>query len=234
MKSLVFDSGPIISLTTNNLLWLLEPLQVKFGGLFYMPESVKRELVDRPLSIKKFEFEALQVQQYISGNILKVMGNDGTKELTMHLLNLANNCFSAKNHNINIVHYADMSVVAAAKLLKSNAIVIDERTTRELIEQPESVAALMERKLHEPITTDKRNLGALKEELAGIKVIRSAELAAIAYERGLLDRYTRTGEEKVIPNLRKTLLDSVLWGVKLDGCAISEAEIERVLKLEKL
>ena len=54
MKSLVFDAGPIISLTMNNLLWLLDPLKVNFKGEFYIPMAVKGELVDRPLTTKKF------------------------------------------------------------------------------------------------------------------------------------------------------------------------------------
>ena len=61
MKSLIFDAGPIISLATNNLLWILEPLKNKFDGKFYLTDAVKRELVDRPLETKKFKFEAIQV-----------------------------------------------------------------------------------------------------------------------------------------------------------------------------
>jgi DNA-binding Xre family transcriptional regulator len=234
MKSLVFDAGPVISLTMNNLLWLLEPLQIKFAGLFYVPEAVKRELVDEPLATKRFKFEALQVQQYISANVLKVLKNEETKEEALHLLNLANNCFEAKNHHMNVVHFGEMSTIAAAKLLKSNAVVIDERTTRELVERPEAVARLMSNKLHTRVGINRKNLSALKEELRGTRVIRSAELVTVAYEFGLLNRYVRSGQEKVVPRLKQVLLDSVLWGVKLDGCSITKEEIDRLLKLEKL
>ena len=54
MKSLVFDSGPIISLATNNLLWVLEPLKNKFNGKFFITQAVKGEIVERPLETKKF------------------------------------------------------------------------------------------------------------------------------------------------------------------------------------
>ncbi len=234
MKSLVFDAGPIISMTMNNLLWLLEPLQLKFAGLFYLSEAVRKELVDRPLMTKRFEFEALQVQQYITAGVLKVMGNEETKESALHLLSLANNCFQAKNHYINIVHFGEISTVASAKILKSSAVVVDERTTRELIERPEEVARVLSHKLHTNVEINRKNLSALKEELAGLRVIRSAELVTIAYELGLLDRYMRSGEERAIHHLRRTLLDSVLWGVKLDGCSISEKEIQKILSIERL
>ena len=58
MKSIVFDTGPIISLTLNNLLWIIEPLHDRFGGEFYITKAVYKELIDRPLSTKKYKFEA--------------------------------------------------------------------------------------------------------------------------------------------------------------------------------
>ena len=66
MKCLVFDSGPIISLTTNNLLWILEPLKNKFKGRFVITEGVRKELIDKPLTTKKFKFEALHCLLYTS------------------------------------------------------------------------------------------------------------------------------------------------------------------------
>ena len=60
MKSIVFDSGPIISFDLNNLLWLLVPLKREFNGKFYITSAVKRELVDKPLEIKKYKFEVRQ------------------------------------------------------------------------------------------------------------------------------------------------------------------------------
>ena len=60
MKALVFDSGPIINLALNNMLWILKPLKEKFKGDFYITESVKRECIDRPLTSKKFKYEALE------------------------------------------------------------------------------------------------------------------------------------------------------------------------------
>ena len=50
MKSLVFDSSSIISLATNNLLWLLRPLKKQFKGDFYISKSIKHEIVDHPMT----------------------------------------------------------------------------------------------------------------------------------------------------------------------------------------
>ena len=53
MKTLVFDAGPVISLDVTGLLWAIEPLKKRFNGKFYITNSVKKELVDRPFEIKK-------------------------------------------------------------------------------------------------------------------------------------------------------------------------------------
>ena len=60
-----------------------------------------------------------------------------------------------------------------------------------------------------------------------MKVIRSVELVTVAYENGILDRFITK-----IPDAKKNLLESVLWGVKLNGCAVSKDEIEQIIRIE--
>lgn len=227
-KTLVFDTGPLISLTTNNLLSTLEQLKEHYSGKFVIPESVKDELVDEPLRTKKFMFEALQIQRLISTGIFEVLEDTDTKELTLELLHMANNSFAAKGKAIQIVQYGEMAAVAAAKLLGSEALVMDERITRELIEHPSHLAEMMKKRLHTSVRTDESNIALLSSYASNLKVIRSVELITVSFELGLLDRYIATGEEKAIPEVRKKLLESVLWGLKMNGCAISSSEIEQI------
>ena len=228
MKSLIFDAGPIISLATNNLLWILEPLKKEFDGKFYITEPVKRELVDRPLETKKFKFEAIQVEKLIEKGIFGVIDNSFIREKTPIFLNTANEIFKAyNNYYMKIVHFAEISVIAAAISLDADAIVIDEKTTRFLIENPKMIVEILKKTLHTPISINENNLKEFKNTVKDIKAIRSIELVTIAYERGLLDNYITK-----IPDARKNLLESVLWGVKLNGCAVSRDEIEQIVKLE--
>jgi len=60
-----------------------------------------------------------------------------------------------------------------------------------------------------------------------LRVIRSIELVTIAYELGILNRYMSIEEESFVRNVRDELLEGVLWGVKLNGCSVSEDEIKR-------
>ncbi len=231
--TLIFDAGPVISFTTNNLLSIAEELKKKHDGDFIIPESVKKELVDNPLQIKRFEFEALQVEQQIECGTFRVLEDSKTREYANKLLGMANSLFRIRGNPIKIVHYGEISTIAAARHNNSDVIVMDERTTRELIENPEHLASHMKEKFRTKVTVNNSALSGLKKEIRGIKVIRSAELIAVAFELGLLDRFI---DKCRIPdtNVRKLLLDSVLWGVKLEGCSISKEEIEQIMKLEKL
>ena len=228
MKTIVFDTGPIISLTMNNLLWLLEPLKRISKANFCITDSVKKELVDNPLNkTKRFKFEALQVLHYIENGTLEIIENDQIKNQTAKLLSMANNCFKAFGHNINIVHNAELSAIALYLQKKADAFVVDERTTRLLIENPKKLLNILKHNLHTKIEEDKNNLKEFKNATKNVRMIRSVELVTIAFEKGLLNKYLTN-----VPNAKKVLLESVLWGVKLNGCAVSKRELEQIIRME--
>lgn len=227
MKSLIFDSGPIISFSMNNLLWLFPELKNKFNGKFYITNGVKREIIDNPLNSKKFKFEALQVLKEFDNNILELYKNKELNDKTYELLELANHLFNAHGKEMNIVQYAEMEVLAAAIISESDAIVIDERTTRLLLENPEKLRKILQKKLHTSVNSNKDNLKKFKALTKGLKVIRSIELVLIAYEKGLLNNYVLN-----IKDPKKNLLDGLLWGLKLNGCSVSSDEINKVITLE--
>lgn len=227
MKSIIFDAGPVISLATNSLLFILNPLKKKFNGRFYLTESVKRELVDRPFEIKKFKFEAIQVEKLIEDGVLEVINTDFIKQETPKLFDMANSIFRAFSHDMQIVHFAEMSVIAAALDIKADAIVIDEKTTRLLIENPKTLLEIMRKTLHTSISINENNLKEFRNKVKATRAIRSVELVTIAYELGILDSYVTN-----MPDARKNLLESVLWGVKLNGCAVSKEEMGQILEME--
>ena len=227
MKVIVFDTGPIISLTTNNLLGLLSNLKERYKGSFYITNSIRRELIERPLETKKFKFEALQVIRCVGANVLEVFNSKELRKTPLRLLDLANKCFKADGKFIQIAHYAEISGVAATVLNKAEAFVVDERNTRLLIEDPIRLKKILSRKLHRNISVDRKNLNEFGTITKGVKLIRSVELVSIAYELGLLNKYLVN-----VPNPKKTLLEAVLWGVKLNGCSVSEREITEIVRVE--
>ena len=234
MKRLVFDSGPLISMTMNNLLWLVKPLKQVFGGEFVITQAVKEELVDSPLKTKKFKFEALQINLIINEKILLISEYAEIDGETRRILDLANNCFSIKKQPLRIIQYAEASVMALALHFNADAIVIDERVTRELIEKPAQLHSLIKRRFSGKVDVDRLKLNTLKELLRNLQVLRSVDLVTIAFEKKLLDSYIPKGTGKLAVNPKKILLESLLWGLKTDGCAVSNEDINYILDVEKL
>jgi len=227
MKSIFFDAGPIISLSTNNLLWILPELKKIFDGQFFISDSVRRELIDVPFHSKKFKFEAMQVMKAVEDKIIEIVPGERTLQLKNELLSLANNSFFAKDEAIRLVHDGEIDSIAGAVIMGSAAVVIDERTTRIMIEDWQSMRDLMQKHLHTKIDVNLENLKKFLEKIKGIRVIRSAELVLIAYEKGMLSPYLPK-----VKNAERELIDGILWGIKLNGCSISREEIEKIVKIE--
>jgi hypothetical protein len=98
-----------------------------------------------------------------------------------------------------------------------NVIVIDERTTRILIEKPVNLEELLSRKLHTKIKTVKKNFDYFKN----FQVIRTVELMYIAWKKGLVE--IKDGV---------SILDALLYALKSKGCAVSDDEIDEIKKLK--
>ena len=228
MKSMVFDSSTIISLSLNNLLYLLPELKHRFNGQFFITEAVKKELIDNPMHSRKFKLEALQIHQLILDNTIEIYGQQLEKQ-TQHLLNLINNLFKAENHFIRLVDQAEVESLVLANLLKAT-YAVDERTIRMLVEDPNELKNLFEKKLHTKITINQDNLKELKKEI-DINILRSSELGLVAYSLGLLKNLTQR-DHLTDYNLKRELVDGILWGLKLNGCSISQEEIEQVERTE--
>jgi predicted nucleic acid-binding protein len=228
MKALVFDTGPIINLALNNMLWLAPKLKALYAGDFYITQSVFREAIERPLTSKKYKFEALQILKLKEQGVIKVYKNPKLARETTSYHTLANRIFKAKNSFVKNFHFADIESIVLGKTLQADAVVIDEFYTRMLMENPEALRERMEKKLHEPVTIVDANLKEFKRRIGEIRIIRSFELVALSYEKGLFDEYVLS-----IGNPRKTLLEGVLWAIKLNGCSVTEQEINELIEIEE-
>jgi len=222
-KSIVLDSGPVISLTTSNLLNLLDIYTKKYGFEFIITPFVKNELVDEPLTTKRFEYEALLVMNEIKKKNLTIAKQ--TKELsnkTKELLHIANSIILVNGNPISIIHSAEIEVIAYCLLNKIGLVCIDERSMRLLIEDADLLAKIIGKRLHKKTSIDKAKAEQFKEITKDIKIIRSSELVIKAFEHKLLD---------LDINVKKSeILKAMLWSLKLHGCTISEKEINQIIK----
>jgi len=225
MKAIVFDASTLISLVMNGLLPELRELKKIFKGKFIITNDVKREVIDKPLKIKRFELEALKIKQLLDDKILELPSSVEVKDSeilreTNKLILLANEMFKGDKKDIRIIHSGETSCLALSKILNEkkieNVLAIDERTMRILVEKPENLKELLQKKLHCEIILRKENFVFFR----GFKIIRSAELMYVAHKKGVVR--LRNGQ----------VLDALLWAVKFKGCSISDEEIEEIKRIE--
>ncbi len=223
MKYLIFDAGPIISLTMSGMLSILEKLKENFDGEFILTPQVKKEVIDRPLKIKKYALESVQVQNLIDKKIFRMAEEfvdiHKLENETKRILKIAEGVLRVEQtgEKINLIQKGEASCIAFSFLCKErNVIIIDERTTRLLTEAPQNLEKIIGKKLHISL---KANLSLLKD-FKDLKFIRSSELLFVAYKKNL------------IPLKKdKQLLDALLYGVKTKGTAISSYEIEEMKQM---
>ena len=127
MKALVLDSGILINLSMNGLLYILEELKKISGIKILITKDVKYETVDRPINIPKFELGALRVQNLINLKIIELpdslqISEKDLNSLTQNYLELANHSIQFKNQYIKIVSNAEMSCLALSKILSDKNI----------------------------------------------------------------------------------------------------------------
>jgi hypothetical protein len=232
-RTIVIDTGTIISMVTNNMLWTFRYLAKKYKGHFLIPESVYTELITYPMKTKKFKFEAIMINDLLMEGHIKTYKQTDYRAISQKLMKFANNMFIAKGNPVQLLHKAETDVLALTVFLKSDALFVDERNLRLLVEDPEKLSHMMKNKLHTKITIDRNNLEEFKKMVKGVRVLRSTEVVTLAYEMGLLDRYISVGKT-IHKQFRKPLLEGALWALKLKGCSISKDEIDEILKFEGL
>jgi hypothetical protein len=223
-KAIIFDAGALISFSMNGVTDYIRRLKEIFKGKFLITNEIKGEIVDKPIKIKKFELEALKLKELIDTGVLEMPSSLGIKDSDIQkeaqiILGLANSTFQGRGKDIHILDMGECASLALSRMLTkkgiSNVLAIDERTTRLLVEKPENLKSLLEKKMNTKVTFKSGNFKYFK----GVRIIRSTELAYVAYKKGLVKL---KGPQ---------VLDALLYAMKFKGAAISGEEIEQIKKL---
>ena len=224
-KAIIFDSGVLISFSMNGIIELIKKLKEIFSGKFLITSEIKKEVINVPLKIKKFELEALKIRRLLDDGVLEMPSSLGINdsEITKsanEIMTLANTCFSGSGREIHLLDVGEASCLALSRILTEkgikNVLAIDERTTRMLAEKHENLREFLEKKLHVKISINHESIKFFRD----FKIIRSPELAYVAYKKGLVD--LKDG---------KVVLDALLYAMKFKGASISEDEIEEMKKM---
>ena len=212
--SIFFDSSTLISLAmTCNLHWLKQ-LKKDYGADFFITPAVKSETIERGLNSLRFKYEAMRLKSLLDSNVLKLYDNKQISGDIDELLYLINNTYFALNRPLKIVQLGEITALACAIKEDADALAVDERTTRLVVENPSALQDLLTKKLHTKVYANRKNLQHWEELVSEkFEIIRSTELAIVAWKKNLL-----------VDNSGNSLT-GILWALKFAGCAISENEI---------
>lgn len=221
-RDIVCDSGAFISLTSSCLIELLYYFSNKHKVRFIIPPGVEEEAVSYPMrrKIKKFLFSAIRISDAINDGVITRIEKERTSPEAEKIMNLANNLFYIRGKPLRLVQRGESEMLALAFDLGVESLLIDERTTRMLIEAPFRLKEHLEDEFRINVMVNKKNLSELTKRIGHFSAIRSSELVSVAYELGFFDKYQE---------MEKAAYEAALYTVKFSGCSIGFDEIKECL-----
>lgn len=220
MSKIVCDSSSLISLSNNCISGVIPFFSEKHDTEFIIPKGVKKEIIDKPLQTKRYKFIGLKMKGLVEEGYLEILEDETVKDYTDRFLELGNSLLVPEDREpIEVIHRGETEAIGLLKHLGTNNLLIDERTTRLLIEDIDILKDYISTETKEEIKINEETKEKIELETKDIDVIRSSELVSRAYE---LDYFKKKS---------KDLLEGSLYGLKFAGCAIKNEEIEEYLEL---
>lgn len=213
MVRIVMDSGPLISFSDTCLIKIAAFLREK-GAEFIIPKSVEQEIVSTPIKIKRYAFSAVRLHKAIDDGDLKVVNVNNS--LVERITAAANSVFSVHGQPLKILHAGEAACLAAYKEFNCACLVIDEKTTRLLIEDPELLQENIADEYRTRVFVNSKKLNEFNSLTKGIEILRSSELAAIAAKKGYFNSFGKHKEQA---------FHSAILALKQAGCSLSEKEV---------
>jgi hypothetical protein len=224
-NDVICDSGVLISLTSACLDNLLYFFAENHGLRFVIPPSVEEEVVGRPMknNLREHLFSSIRIKDAIDDGVVVVV-DAKVEDTTRRIMNMANNLFYIRGKPLRLIQIGETEMLAASKKLGIEHVLIDERTTRMLIEAPFVLKEHLEEEFRVNIMIDKKKFKELSAEISPIKALRSSELVMLAYENGYFKRFQ---------NSKKKAIEAALYKIRYSGCSIGYDEISEYLSWVK-
>lgn len=215
-QSLVCDSSSLISLTDSCFVHVFYFLKRKFKGCFLIPDSVEYECVQHPMQMRMHALHAVRLKRAILDGAI-TLSPLSSRHDSNEIRWIANNIFYASGTPLRLLHEGESDMLALALETGVSNLLVDERTTRLLAEDPETLRKHLELELSRPITTNQENLSAFSRLTKNMRFFRSSELLLLAYEKGYFEDYKE---------LEADAIEAALYRLKYAGCAVGMGEIE--------
>lgn len=223
-RDVLCDSGVLISLTAGCLDNVLYHFSEHYDVRFVIPPSVEYETVTRPLynGLRKHLFSAIRIKDAIADGVIEVV-DAKVEDEGRRIMQFANNTFYMQGKPVRLIQFGESEMLALALALGVDNILIDERTTRMLIEAPIQLKTHMEKEFQVNVMMNKNSYRELASRISHLKVIRSSELVVLAYETGYFRNFSA---------LQREALEAALYKMKYSGCSISFDEIKGYVEME--
>jgi predicted nucleic acid-binding protein len=218
-KRIICDSSSLITLSMNCMLPLIVELSEYVD--FIITKSVYDEIVTNPQRSGHHRMGPLKFTALIKNGILKVEEADPTE--VKEILDLSNSIYYARHKALRIIQKGEAEALALAN--DGDLLLMDERTLRYLIENPRNLQDLLQHRLHKGVTMSRDRADSFGKFTRGVTVIRSSEIVAISYEKGILEKYF-SGE-------KQELIEASLWALKYKGCSLSVNDIKEYMRMLK-
>jgi len=221
VREVLCDSGSLISLTAscldNILYFFAENAHLKF----VIPPSVEYETVKRPLeaNTRKHLFSAIRIKDAIEDGVVVVVDAKVENE-AKRIMDSANSMFYIKGKPLRLIQFGESEMLALARELSVDTIMLDERTARLLIEAPFRLKEHLEKEFNVNVMVNKSTYRELSSRISALSAIRSSELVMLAYEKGYFKNFV---------NLEDEALEAALYKMKFAGCSISFDEIAQYM-----
>src|SRR3989344_88064 len=218
-KKFVLDSSTIITISDNCLIRVMKNLAQKENISFIIPQSVYTESVETPIRIRKYELNAIRIRDAVDEGYIRVQKSTPQLRARLERLqSLADNLCTFNGERMRLLQLGEMETLALMREINADALGIDERTTRMLIEEPRNLLGFLRKRHEGKILLNDSALSEFAREYGNIKIVRSAELIALAYEDGSFGQELHTS---------KQALEAALFAAKYGGGAGSADGIKK-------
>jgi len=186
---------------------------------FIITKSVYDEIITNPKRLGHRLMGPLNFSALVKSGVLHV--EEASREKTGEILEVSNNIYYAHHKPMAIIQKGEAEALALTGT--DNTLLIDERTLRFLIERPNELKDLLQFRTHHSISMSEGRRKEFQKYCQGVSIIRSSEIVAIAYEKGILSKYFEGGKREV--------LETCLYSLRSKGCSLSNEDIQDYLKM---
>jgi len=219
MVKIIFDSSTLISLGSCCLYNQVAQLKERNpDAKFIIPKAVVDEVITIGDRVTKFAWNAARIQRLVYNEIFEIAEIKDYESYRL-LENDFNSILRTNHGNIELLQKGEIEAMILMKELNADFLAVDELTTRMIIENPHELRKLAEKRYNAQVYVDENKLTAYCDRVKGIKIIRSVDLMAHAYNLGLFSEYTH-----------QNILKGLLYSLKYSGCATTFEEIDRYVE----